>query len=47
MPHLPDLPEPDQHPPLLPTWRAWYALVLAALAAEIGLFIWLSRYFAA
>ncbi|WP_400191855.1 hypothetical protein [Hymenobacter sp. B81] len=33
----------DTSPPLLPTWRAWYALVLAALAAEIGLFVWLSN----
>ncbi|QHJ07239.1 hypothetical protein [Hymenobacter busanensis] len=33
----------DHSPPGLPSWRAWYTLVLAALAAEIGFFVWLSR----
>ncbi|WP_162910645.1 hypothetical protein [Hymenobacter oligotrophus] len=36
----------DTQPPLLPSWRAWYWLVLGALAAEIGVFVWLSRWFA-
>jgi len=34
------------HPPLLKSWRAWYLLVLAALAAEIVGFTFLTRYFA-
>lgn len=33
-------------PPLLPSWRAWYWLVLGALALEIGLFVYLTRAFA-
>ncbi|MCC3158356.1 hypothetical protein LJ737_13995 [Hymenobacter sp. 15J16-1T3B] len=37
----------DARPPLLSSWRAWYALVLAALAAEIALMAALTRYFAA
>ncbi|WP_165822147.1 hypothetical protein [Hymenobacter edaphi] len=37
----------DAQPPLLPSWRAWYALVLAALAAEIALMVAFTRYFAA
>jgi undecaprenyl-diphosphatase len=37
----------DARPPLLPSWRAWYALVLGALAAEIALMVALTRYFAA
>ncbi|UYZ61020.1 hypothetical protein [Hymenobacter latericus] len=36
----------DNKPPLLPSWRAWYWLVLGALAAEIAVFVWLSRWFA-
>ncbi|WP_262489764.1 hypothetical protein [Hymenobacter sp. DG25A] len=42
---MPASPETNK-PPLLPSWRAWYGLVLAALVAEIGLFVWLSGYFA-
>ncbi|WP_262712987.1 hypothetical protein [Hymenobacter elongatus] len=38
-------PDSDK-PPLLPSWRAWYALVLAALAAELVLFLLLTRAFA-
>ncbi|WP_303310729.1 hypothetical protein [Hymenobacter sp. BT730] len=41
---MPATPEINK-PPMLPSWRAWYGLVLAALAAEIALFVWLSRYF--
>lgn len=37
----------DDRPPLLPSWRAWYALVLLALAAEILLMVAVTRYFAA
>lgn len=37
----------DARPPLLPSWRAWYALVLLALAAEILLMVAVTRYFAA
>lgn len=37
----------DTTPPLLPTWRSWYALVLLALAAEIALMVAVTRYFAA
>lgn len=40
-------PAADAKPPLLPSWRAWYALVLLALAAEIGLMVAVTRYFAA
>jgi hypothetical protein len=36
---------PD-HPPLFNSWRAWYLLVLAALAAEIVGFTLITRYFA-
>ena len=35
-----------EKPPLLPSWRAWYALVLAALAAELVFFTLLTRFFA-
>ncbi|WP_262490517.1 hypothetical protein [Hymenobacter daecheongensis] len=42
---MPALPESEK-PPLLPTWRAWYALVLAVLAAELVFFTLLTRYFA-
>ncbi|MET4106773.1 hypothetical protein [Hymenobacter sp. UYP22] len=35
-----------EQPPLLPSWRAWYWLVLGALALEIGLFVYLTRVFA-
>ncbi|MFD2786021.1 hypothetical protein [Hymenobacter rubripertinctus] len=38
--------EPHNKPPLLPSWRAWYWLVLGALGAEIGLFVYLTRLFA-
>jgi hypothetical protein len=31
---------------LLPSWRAWYWLVLAALAAEVAFFTYLTRLFA-
>jgi hypothetical protein len=31
---------------LLPSWRAWYALVLAALVVEVGVFVYLTRLFA-
>ncbi|MBB4600761.1 undecaprenyl-diphosphatase [Hymenobacter luteus] len=40
------IPVPESEPPLLPSWRAWYALVLGALAVEIGLFVYLTRLFA-
>ncbi|TGD82805.1 hypothetical protein [Hymenobacter wooponensis] len=33
-------------PPLLPSWRAWYWLVLGALAAEVAFFTYLTRLFA-
>ncbi|WP_345221029.1 hypothetical protein [Hymenobacter koreensis] len=39
--------ENDNSPPLLPTWRGWYTLVLAALAAEICFFVWLSNWLSA
>ena len=39
-------PQPTDKPPLLPSWRAWYWLVLGALGAEIGLFVYLTRLFA-
>ncbi|WP_262710075.1 hypothetical protein [Hymenobacter aquaticus] len=42
---MPAAPETDK-PPLLPTWRSWYALVMAALAAELVLFLILTRAFA-
>ncbi|WP_262908834.1 hypothetical protein [Hymenobacter translucens] len=35
-----------EKPPLLPSWRAWYWLVLAALGSEIGLFVYLTHSFA-
>ena len=37
----------DTSPPVLPSWRAWYLLVLVALAAEIGFFVWLSQWLSA
>ncbi|WP_165903876.1 hypothetical protein [Hymenobacter gummosus] len=43
----PDAPANDARPPLLPSWRAWYALVLLALAAEVALMVVVTRYFAA
>jgi hypothetical protein len=40
-------PAPEaEKPPLLPSWRAWYALVLGALAAELVFFTLLTRFFA-
>ncbi|WP_262904583.1 hypothetical protein [Hymenobacter lucidus] len=42
---MPAAPETDK-PPLLDSWRAWYALVMAALAAELVLFLILTRTFA-
>ncbi len=39
-------PAPESKPPLLPSWRAWYVLVLGALVVEIGLFVYLTRLFA-
>jgi len=42
---LPTPPETTK-PPLLPSWRAWYALVLAVLGAELLFFTLLTRYFA-
>lgn len=38
------LAEDDDTPPLLGSWRALYALVLAELAALIGLFYALTRW---
>ncbi len=32
-------------PPLLPSWRAWYWLVLGALAVEVGIFTYLTQLF--
>ncbi|WP_165768262.1 hypothetical protein [Hymenobacter amundsenii] len=50
VPNLPAVsvipPQPTDKPPLLPSWRAWYWLVLGALGAEIGLFVYLTRLFA-
>lgn len=43
---MPTTPESEK-PPLLPSWRAWYWLVLAALAAEVAFFTYLTRAFAA
>ncbi|WP_197031951.1 phosphatase PAP2 family protein [Hymenobacter swuensis] len=46
VPH-PATPETESDlPPLLPSWRAWYWLVLGALALEIGLFVYLTQAFA-
>jgi undecaprenyl-diphosphatase len=39
-------PETEK-PPLLPSWSAWYWLVLAALAAEVAVFSYFTRLFAA
>ncbi|WP_460577815.1 hypothetical protein [Hymenobacter coalescens] len=48
MPHPDVLAEhSDSKPPLLASWRAWYALVLAALAVEVALMAALTHYFAA
>ncbi|GAA4017909.1 hypothetical protein GCM10022408_34480 [Hymenobacter fastidiosus] len=44
-PPVPTPPETEK-PPLLPSWRAWYALVLGVLAAELVFFTLLTRYFA-
>ncbi|WP_185816857.1 hypothetical protein [Hymenobacter metallilatus] len=46
MPHSPSSEVETDKPPLLPSWRAWYWLVLGALALEIGLFVYLTRAFA-
>ncbi|WP_375434750.1 hypothetical protein [uncultured Hymenobacter sp.] len=35
----------SEKPPLLPSWRAWYWVVLSALAIEIGLFTYLTQLF--
>ncbi|WBA42108.1 MULTISPECIES: hypothetical protein [Hymenobacter] len=40
------IPESEK-PPLLPSWRAWYWLVLGALVAEVAFFTYLTRAFAA
>ncbi|WP_187632024.1 hypothetical protein [Hymenobacter lutimineralis] len=45
MPVSPMLP-PSDKPPLLPSWRAWYWLVLGALAVEVAFFTYLTRSFA-
>ncbi|AII50989.1 MULTISPECIES: hypothetical protein [Hymenobacter] len=37
----------SEKPPLLPSWRAWYWLVLGALVAEVAFFTYLTRAFAA
>jgi hypothetical protein len=37
----------SETPPLLPSWRAWYWLVLGALVAEVAFFTYLTRAFAA
>jgi undecaprenyl-diphosphatase len=42
----PPNPADNITPPLFRSWRAWYALVLAALAAELGLFVYLTHFFA-
>lgn len=41
---MPAHPETEK-PPLLPSWRAWYWLVLGALAIELVFFTYLSRAF--
>ncbi|MCA8829137.1 MULTISPECIES: hypothetical protein [Hymenobacter] len=46
MPHSSSSETETEQPPLLPSWRAWYWLVLGALALEIGLFVYLTRAFA-
>ncbi|GGG36703.1 hypothetical protein GCM10011378_11350 [Hymenobacter glacieicola] len=45
---LPSSVSEPQHPkpPGLPSWRAWYWLVLAALGAEVAFFTYLTRLFA-
>ncbi|MBO0360176.1 hypothetical protein J0X19_19600 [Hymenobacter sp. BT186] len=40
-------PSEADKPPLLPSWRAWYWLVLGALAAEVALFTYLTQLFTA
>lgn len=42
---MPAPPETEK-PPLLPSWRAWYWLVLGALVAEVAFFTYLTRAFA-
>ncbi|WP_262496860.1 hypothetical protein [Hymenobacter chitinivorans] len=39
-------PPDSEKPPLLSSWRSWYTLVLAALGAELALFLYLTRLFA-
>ncbi|WP_170172603.1 hypothetical protein [Hymenobacter rigui] len=46
MPHSATSEPESDLPPLLPSWRVWYWLVLGALALEIGLFVYLTRAFA-
>lgn len=37
--------EGDEKPPLLPSWRAWYAVVLGTLALLIALFYVFTKAF--
>jgi hypothetical protein len=42
----PDLEGPDDdRAPLLGTWRRWYLVVLATLAAIVALFAYLSAHY--
>ncbi|SHG23571.1 hypothetical protein SAMN05444008_1227 [Cnuella takakiae] len=38
--------EPKEHIPLFKSWKGWYLLVIAFLALLIGIFYWLTKYFA-
>jgi len=38
--------EGDEKPPLLPSWRAWYAVVLGTLVLLIVLFFAFTKAFA-